>query len=175
MKIHTDDPETFNTVYQEVFPLVLKVSYGITMDLDIAEDICQEAFIKFFHHSTPFPSSEQAKYWLLRVVKNLSFNYFKRKKRERRAVENYFFLPKPSGGTGEEELLRSETERLVQEAVAKLPDKLKSVIVLKEFAQLSYREIASILHITENNVKVRVHRARTQLGEYIEEEDVYVR
>jgi RNA polymerase sigma-70 factor (ECF subfamily) len=175
MKIQCDDPDTFKTVYERVFPTVLRVSYGITMDVDIAEDICQEAFIKFYHHAAPFPSIDQATYWLLRVVKNLSFNYFKRKKRERKAVENFFHQPKHHQETGEDALLKSETERLVQQAIARLPDTLKSVIVLKEYANLSYKDIAKVLHITENNVKVRVHRARTQLEKLIEKENVHVR
>jgi RNA polymerase sigma-70 factor (ECF subfamily) len=175
MKIHTDDPEMFRTVYERVFPTVLRVSYNITLDADIAEDICQEAFIKFYHHSAPFPSIDQATYWLLRVVKNLSLNYFKRKKRERKAMENYFHQPKPLPKTGEESVLQSETTQIVQQAISRLPDTLKSVIVLKEFGDLSYKDIAKVLHITENNVKVRVHRARTQLESLIGEDDVHVR
>lgn len=178
MKIHSEDPEEFNLVYENVFPTVLKVSYGITMDMDISEDICQEAFIRFYHHTSPFPSEDQAKYWLIRVVKNLSFNYFKKKKREKKAVENFSVHASQStveSETGEDVLIKSETEKIVQKAVACLPDKLKSVIVLKEYGGLSYKEIGKMLHITENNVKIRVYRARTQLEKYIEEEDVYVR
>ncbi|MFO7850141.1 MAG: RNA polymerase sigma factor [Spirochaetia bacterium] len=174
MNISSEDPEVFKTVYEQVFPRILRVSYNITLDADIAEDICQEAFIKFYHHSAPFPSIDQATYWLIRVVKNLSLNYFKRKKRERKAMESYFHQPRPLPKSGEEEILRSETSHIVQQAVSKLPDSLKSVIVLKEFGNLNYREIAQVLQITENNVKVRVHRARTQLEKCIEEEDVYV-
>ena len=165
----------FRTVYEQVFPTVLRVSYNITLDADIAEDICQEAFIKFYHHSAPFPSVDQATYWLLRVVKNLSLNYFKRKKRERKAMENYFHQPRSLPTSGEEDLLQSETEKIVQEAVSRLPDSLKTVIVLKEFGNLPYKDIAKVLHISENNVKVRVHRARAQLETLIEEADVHVR
>ncbi|MFP4489995.1 MAG: RNA polymerase sigma factor [Spirochaetaceae bacterium] len=174
MNICSEDPEVFRTVYERVFPKILRVSYNITLDADIAEDICQEAFIKFYHHTAPFPSIDQATYWLLRVVKNLSLNYFKRRKRERKAMESYFHQPQPLPKTGEEEILRSETAHIVQQAVSKLPDSLKSVIVLKEFGDLSYSEIAQVLQISENNVKVRVHRARTKLEKSIEEEDVHV-
>lgn len=178
MKIHSDDPEAFRLVYEKVFSTVLKVSYNITMDMDVSEDICQEAFIRFYHHTTPFPSEDQAKYWLIRVVKNLSLNYFKRRKRERKAVENFTSQASQSSTdteTGEELLLRSETERLVQKAVSRLPKNLKSALVLKEYGGLTYKEIAKVLHITENNVKVRVYRARSRLEKFIEEDDVHVR
>jgi len=46
--------------------------------------------------------------------------------------------------------------------------------VLKEYGNLSYREIGKVLHITENNVKVRVHRARNMLGTLLKEEEAHV-
>jgi RNA polymerase sigma-70 factor (ECF subfamily) len=56
-----------------------------------------------------------------------------------------------------------------------LPEKYRSVLVLKEYSGLTYQEIGKILRISESNVKVRVHRARVQLESMIQGEDVYVR
>ena len=174
MKIHSNNPEAFQGIYDKTFHIIVKVAYHITLDADVAEDICQEAFIRFYHRTVPFPSEDQARYWLIRVAKNLSFNYYKRKKRERSALERYSFEPKPHQHNGEELLMRSETEQLVHRAVEQLPNSLRSVIVLKEYGNLSYREIGKVLHITENNVKVRVHRARNMLGTLLKEEEARV-
>jgi RNA polymerase sigma-70 factor (ECF subfamily) len=175
MKVHSDDPETFDTVYAEVFPLLMKVSYHITLDTGIAEDICQEAFIRFYHRTLPFPSEDQARYWLIRVAKNLSFNYYNRSKRERKAMEDYVRQPKPVPVSGEEALLLDETERIVHEAVRGLPQKLRAPLILKEYGGLSYRDIAGVLRISESNVKVRIHRARARLAEQLSEEEIHVR
>jgi RNA polymerase sigma-70 factor (ECF subfamily) len=175
MKVYSDDPETFDAVYAEVFPLLMRVSYHITLDTGIAEDICQEAFIRFYHRTLPFPSEEQARYWLIRVAKNLSFNYYNRSKRERKAMEDYLRQPRPLPVTGEEALLLGETEKIVHAAVRKLPEKLRSPLILKEYGGLSYREIAKILRISEGNVKVRIFRARSRLAEQLSEEEIYVR
>jgi RNA polymerase sigma-70 factor (ECF subfamily) len=175
MKIHSDDPETFDAVYAELFPLLMKVSYHITLDTGIAEDICQEAFIRFYHRTLPFPSPEQARYWLIRVAKNLSFNYYNRSKRERKAMQDYQHQPRPDSLSGEEMLLLGETEKLVQRAVRALPEKLRGPIILKEYGGLGYREIARVLHISEANVKVRIHRARARLAEELSEEEIHVR
>ncbi len=174
MKIFSNDPEAFKSVYGQTFPIIVRVAYHITQDIEVAEDICQEAFIRFYNRSLPFPSEEQARYWLIRVTKNLAFNFYKRRKREKSALEKYSHEAKNYLRTGEETVMRIETEKIVHKALDKLPPKLRSVIILKEYGNLSYREIAAVLHITENNVKVRVHRARTVLETLLKEEEAHV-
>ena len=56
----------------------------------------------------------------------------------------------------------------------KLPVNLKMVLILREYAELNYKEIGRVLGITEGNVKVRVFRAREQLAKLIGEDDVYL-
>jgi RNA polymerase sigma-70 factor (ECF subfamily) len=67
-------------------------------------------------------------------------------------------------------VLQEETRSLVQQALDRLPYKLRSVLVLKEYADLGYREISRILGISEGNVKVRVFRARERLALLLEDE-----
>jgi RNA polymerase sigma-70 factor (ECF subfamily) len=74
----------------------------------------------------------------------------------------------------EAEALRTESSKLVQEALKRLPFKLRTSLVLREYAGLSYREIAQSLHISESNVKVRVFRARELLKKILDEEDLDV-
>ena len=155
--------DKFRQVYDHVYPIIFRIAYRITGSVDVAEELCQEAFIKYYERADMFPDGDQAKFWLIRVAKNLSFNVAKRTSRERRAYERVYHEPKPHITTGEEAVIRSEEAQAVQRALQKLPEKLKSVLVLKEYGDLNYREIASILGITEGNVKVRVFRARERL------------
>ena len=76
--------------------------------------------------------------------------------------------------SSESELLRSESAKIVREALAKLPFKLRTVIVLREYGDLSYQEIAKVVGISESNVKVRVFRVREQLRKFLDEEEVDV-
>lgn len=175
MSVLGSDEQAFSEVYGRSFPILLKIAYHITVDRDAAEDICQEAFIRFYNRAVPFPSEDQAVYWLIRVAKNLAFNYRKRKAREFRAVEKARWEPERVEASGEDLLIEEETVRIVREALEKLPEKLRSVLVLKEYAGLTYQEIGNILRISEGNVKVRVHRARVQLESMIRGEDVHVR
>jgi len=61
-------------------------------------------------------------------------------------------------------LLKKETSEEVQQALDKLPENLRMVLVLKEYAEMNYKEIGKVLGISEGNVKVRVFRARERLA-----------
>jgi RNA polymerase sigma factor (sigma-70 family) len=159
--------DIFERVYGHVYPIIIRIVYRITGREDVAEELCQEAFIKYYERVDAFPDIEQAKYWLIRVAKNLALNSAKRSGRERRAYERIYYEPQHPLRTGEEEIIRKESEEAIQAALNRLPEKMRTVLVLKEYGQLSYKEIGAILGITEGNVKVRVFRARERLLELV--------
>ncbi|MFP4114106.1 MAG: RNA polymerase sigma factor [Spirochaetota bacterium] len=159
--------DIFKRVYDHVYPILLRVAYRITGREDVAEELCQEAFIRYYERVDTFPDDDQAKYWLIRVAKNLALNSAKRSGREHRAYERVYHEPQQAPRSGEEELIRRESEQEVQRALQQLPEKMRTVLVLKEYGQLNYREIGAILGITEGNVKVRVFRARERLLELL--------
>lgn len=163
--------ESFEQVYEEVFSVLIRIAYHITGNVDVAEELCQEAFLKYISRTVKIPTVEQSRYWLIRVVKNLCYNYVKRKGRESRAVDRIKVMPLLESEDGEQEYLRKEKIETVQKALMQLPLKLRTVLILKEYGQLSYKEIAGILKITEGNVKVRVYRARAGLEEILGRED----
>jgi len=164
----------FEGIYREVFPILMRIAYNITGSVSASEDLCQEAFIKYLGRGGDLPTPEQAKYWLIRVVKNLCFNHEKRKQRERKAYTKVLNEPQKVMDSGETELIKKETNLLVGQALAKLPKKLKDPLVLREYGELSYREIGKILHISEGNVKVRVFRARAQMETLLDKEELHV-
>lgn len=163
----------FEQIYKELYPVVAKVSYHITKDQDAAQDMCQEAFIKLYDRVDTFPGVEDAKFWLIRVVKNLSFNYLEHEKVKRRALEK-IKPPSYSEDTGEKQLLRKETAERVNQALEQLPESLKAPIILREFGGMNYKDIAAALKISESNVKIRIFRAREALGKLLPVGEVYV-
>jgi RNA polymerase sigma-70 factor (ECF subfamily) len=167
-------PEKFERVYDVIYPLLYRIAYRITGDENISEDLCQEAFIRYYKRVVPLPSMDQAKYWLIRVVKNLAFNHEKRRGREKKAYYRFSQEPTPEIRSGESEVLRNESQQIVRKALGKLPFHLRTAIVLREYGDLTYREIAKVMGISESNVKVRVFRAREQLREHLSEEEVDV-
>ena len=154
----------FQRLYKTVFPVLFRVAYRITSSEEAAEDLCQEAFFRLHEKNMVFPSPDEAKYWLIRVVKNASLNYARRKLRERKAYQRAFRETLRTEETGEQVLIKKETREEVREALEKLPENLRIVMVLKEYAELNYKEIGRSLGISEGNVKVRVFRARERLA-----------
>ena len=166
MKGTHDSTWDFDQTYTEVFPILIKIIYRMTGSMEVAEELSQEAFIKLYERLGGIPAGNDTKYWLIRVGKNLALNHLKRKGRERKAYVKVLQEPPREGDSGETSLLKKDASERVQEALTKLPDKLKEVLILKEYGDLNYKEIASILRISEGNVKVRVYRARERLADF---------
>jgi RNA polymerase sigma-70 factor (ECF subfamily) len=164
----------FRTIYTATMPVLFRISVRIVGNEEAAEDLCHDALIKMTEKDMQFPSVNDAKYWLIRVVKNASLNYAKRKGRERRAYERALKEDHRTTDSGETTLLKEDSVLRVQDALGKLPENLRTVLQLKEYGELNYKEIGRVLGITEGNVKVRVFRAREQLSKLIGEDDVYM-
>ncbi len=162
----------FRKIYDTHFNLLLKVAIRVVNDSDVAEDIVHDSFIKMHEKKMVFDSLDDVKYWLLRVVKNASLNYVKRKGREKNAYEKVFQFGTLTSESSDVSVLKSETKQIVRDALEQLPIKLKMVLIMREYAELNYKEIGRILQISEGNVKVRVHRAREQLAKLIGEDNV---
>jgi RNA polymerase sigma-70 factor (ECF subfamily) len=161
--LFTDGEEAFRALYTGVFPILFRVAFRIAGSEEAAEDLCQEAFFRYHEKDMAFPNPEEAKYWLIRVVKNSALNYAKRKDRERKAYQRAFREDHRTVETGEVHLVKKETREEVEEALNALPEKFRTVLVLKEYGGLNYKEIGRTLGISEGNVKVRVFRARERL------------
>ena len=159
-----DFDRNFRRLYDSTFQILFRVAYRVTNNAEAAEDLCQESFFRLYEKNMVFPNPEEAKYWLIRVVKNASLNYAKRKERERKAYQRAFKEDYRQVETGEGLLVKKETSEEVQSALEKLPENLRVVLVLKEYAEMNYKDIGKVLGISEGNVKVRVFRARERLS-----------
>lgn len=166
-----DREAVFRRVFDDNYTVLMRVAYRVTGREDLSEEIVQEAFIKFYERLEQLPHDETIRYWLLRVVKNLSLNFEKRRGREGKAVARFGRQEEiVTQATGEDALVRDQVRSEVQEALMKVPYNHRIVLILKEYLGFSYAEIAESLGISEGNVKVRVHRGRLQLAEYLKQE-----
>ena len=154
----------FRRIYDSAFPVLFRVAYRIANSEEAAEDLCQESFFRMYEKNMVFPNQEEAKYWLIRVVKNAALNYAKRKERERKAYQRAFREDTRQVETGEVQLVKKETKAEIQEALDKLPENMRMALIFKEYAEMNYKEIGRVLGISEGNVKVRVFRARERLA-----------
>ena len=172
--LNAANPADFKTIYDETMQMLFKISFRIVNDEEAAEDLAHDSLIKANEKQLTFPTINDAKFWLIRVVKNASLNYVKRKAREKRAYEKALYEETRVFHSGETELLKTEAIKSAQDALNRLPEKLREVVVLAEYGDLNYKEIGKVVGITEGNVKVRIFRARKLLEEMLGAENVFL-
>ncbi len=172
--LKASNPVDFKIIYGATMQMLFKISFRIVNDEEAAEDLAHDSLIKANEKQLEFQTINDAKFWLIRVVKNASLNYVKRKAREKKAYQKALYEDHRTAPSGETELLQSETIKNAQKALDKLPKKLKEAIILKEYSDLNYKDIGKILGISEGNVKVRIFRARKILEELLGDDDVYL-
>ncbi len=166
--------EEFRAFYDDTFMMLFRVARRIANSDEAAEDIVHDSYIKAVERWSIFPTRDDAKYWLIRVVKNNALNWAKRKGREQKVYQRYFKEAEGLDTSPEDDALRQHDFNSVRRALDKLPEKLRTVLILKEYGLLNYKEIGRTLGITEGNVKVRVFRAREALAAQIREDENYV-
>ena len=93
MEIKSTNREDFRKVYDANYTLLMQVVMHIVYNQEIAEDLVQETFERFYVKNISFPTMDDAKYWLLRVSKNLALNNVRRNKREIQLVDKVKKMP----------------------------------------------------------------------------------
>lgn len=136
----------------------------LTGNYQLASDIMQESFARYLEH---YDSQTQNVLLLFTIARNLVWDNTRKKtnnKEMENDIEDVNFNP-------EEQLLVRESYRNVLSAMQKLKKSQRDLLALTVSSDLSYREIANILGISEANVKVKVHRARILLKELLQTGD----
>lgn len=140
-----------------------------------AEDMAQEAFIRAYVNINSFNQDLKFSTWLYRIATNLCIDRIRKKK------PDYYLDAEVSGTDGltmysqlasdsplpEKELESLELQETVQKEIMKLPEKYRSVIVLKYIEELSLNEISEILDMPLGTVKTRIHRGREALRQQL--------
>lgn len=126
----------------------------------MAEDILEETFYRLYKSN--LKKSGKLKNWLFRVATNLSYKINRKRKQETTNPENSFVKTNP-----EEQI---ETRILLQNALMKIPEKQRIVVVLKFFQGMKYREIAEILQCPYNTVKTRMHGGLKKLHKLLKKD-----
>ena len=93
MEIKSTNREDFRKVYDANYTLLMQVVMHIVYNQEIAEDLVQETFERFYVKNISFPTMDDAKYWLLRVSKNLALNHVRRNKRGMQLVDKVKKMP----------------------------------------------------------------------------------
>ena len=131
----------------------------------LAQDLAQESFLQLHRTVWGTLPADEARFWLYRVARNFALNEFRKTHTRHRLFDRVVEAMSPRTRNPEEEYETSERKQLVLEMLQSLPEHQRTALLLREQEQLSYREIGSVLNVSESKVKVDIHRARTALRE----------
>ena len=158
------------TAYQNIFlkykDTVCNIAYGMFSNVEDAQDMTQEVFIRVFEKISQFRFKSSFSTWLHRIVVNMCIS--ERRKRQKYVSKvneftDYYEQMRPQVKTPEDELLKKERQSQIQEALAKLKDAHRTILVLREIEELSYEELANVLQCSVGRIKSRLHEARMEL------------
>lgn len=153
-------------VYEKYHRELYLYIYSLSRNHHIAEDLTQETFLKALLSLPEEHGNIRA--WLYMVARNLFFNY------REKASRNVSLEEEMKRSDEEKDLLANmiENERKLQlyQALKKLDMKKREILLLQYFGDLSQKEIAAVLHITPENVRVLAYRAKKELKKYMEQQ-----
>ena len=136
-------------------------------DRDIAEDILQEVFIKLFENFNTIKNKNSILFWLFKTAQNSVYTYFNYKNKFKTQINLTDTEDEISGLTADIDILNGleeqELKLIIQNSIDMLPLEQKEVYLLKEYGDLSYKEIAELLKIEPDLVKSRIFKARQKL------------
>lgn len=141
-------------------------------DHDDADDITQNVFIKAYQSLHGFKGESSFYTWIYRIAINLSLNEIRRKKvRKLFSIDESESFELRSGDDHPlEKIERDERTRLIEEAIALLPEKQKKVFVLRYYEELPYEKIAAILKTSVGGLKANYFYAVKKIGAYLKRE-----
>jgi len=159
----------FEVIMRRHNQLLYRVARAILRNDGEAEDVMQDAYVRAYEHLGQFAGRAKFSTWLTRIAVQEALPRQHRgnrytelepmSEREGDPMDRFAYLaPDP-----EQQASNSEIRTLLEEAVEKLPDAYRTIFMLRDVEDMSTTEAAEIIEITEDNVKVRLHRARALL------------
>lgn len=154
---------------------VYNIAYGLLGHHEDAEDVAQDVFLSVWQNINKFQFKSQFSTWLYKIVKNKCLNLIdqrKRRKTEPMEIDDSQPWVPLDNVTPEHEAIQSERTQILHNALDRLKESYRTILILRELRELSYEEIAEILNCTLGRVKSRLHEARKALRTELERIDL---
>ena len=147
----------------DVLPLkneLFRLAFRITLNRVEAEDIVQDTLIKVWDRRFEWESIDSIEAFSLTVCRNLSLDRLRKKENSNDSLEDVNIAEPVASSNPQDRMIQEDRVSLVRQIIDSLPEKQRSCMQLRDFEGKSYKEIAQVLDITEEQVKVNIFRAR---------------
>jgi RNA polymerase sigma-70 factor, ECF subfamily len=157
----------FEIIMRRYNQRLYRVAYSILRDANEAEDVVQDAYVRAYQHLNQFAGRAKFSTWLTRIAVHESLARVRRNGRYTDLEEDVmpdvdaaYFAPAPDP---EQLAWQAQVRALLESAIKALPAQYRTVVMMRDVEGMSTAEAAECLDITEENAKVRLHRARAML------------
>ena len=160
----------------DVLPLknkLFRLALRITLNREEAEDVVQDTMIKVWNARERWQDLESIEAFSLTIARNLSLDRIKKKENQNDSIENEKIEQPDTASTPSERMIQKDKLDIVRKMIDELPEKQRSCLQLRDIEGKAYREIAEILEITEEQVKVNIFRARQTVKRRFQQFDRY--
>lgn len=169
------DKDKFRILVEQYQQMVFKICLGFLHNKDDADDLTQDIFIQAYLSLYSFKGKAAFSTWLYRIAVNASLNYIRKSSKNfiLQRIDTIFgtgkvkeiSLPVSDMENPEDVLIRQEHVEWLQRALDALPENQRTAIVLSKYDDLSQKEIAEIMNISEGAVEALIQRAKKNLRE----------
>ena len=162
----------------DVLPLkneLYRLALRITLNPAEAEDIVQETMIKVWNRREQWDNIESIEAFCLTICRNISLDKMRKMENQNQSLsEGEHDAPDQSYSSNpEEQAMQQDRMQLIRQLINQLPEKQRSVMQLRDFEGKSYKEIAKVMGISEEQVKVNIFRARQTIRQKYFETEKY--
>jgi len=164
-RVKAGDTALYEVLMRRYNQRLYRITLAILRNDAEAEDVMQDAYVRAYQHLDQFGGHAPFSAWLTRIAVNEALARLRLRKRNPQLDDS-----DPDGETTmnmvetapnpEQSATRAELGRLLEEALLDLPEQYRTVVMLRDIEELSTAETAAALDLTEDNVKVRLHRGR---------------
>src|SRR4051812_7153093 len=175
LRVREGDRAAFETLVEKYKQPVINLVSRVIGDFTEAEDVAQHVFVQVFKSAHRYEVTAKFSTWLFTIARNLSLNEIRRRSRHRADSLDETFAdddehpmrqaPDTRAAGPTETLLHDELEAKVEEAIADLPEKQRTALLMCRNEEFSYEEIARVVGCSLSATKSLIHRARETLKE----------
>ena len=168
------DYRAFDLLVLKYQSRIVSIAFKFVKEIQLAEDISQESFIKAYRSIDSFREESAFYTWLYRITANTAKNYLVSKGRRKESSiselsisENEDFFELPTNDSPEQILMAQSLKDTIYDALSGLPEDTRTALSLREFEGLNYEEIAEIMNCPVGTVRSRIFRGREALENLI--------
>ena len=165
LRSQNGDQESFRRLVEMYTPRVYGLVRNLVRSQTEAEDVTQEVFFKVYRKLDTFRQDSAFYTWLYRVAVNAATDWLKKKRQDRAIqLDDFGAMSLADDADGPDQNVRTKDLRKeVRMAMGELPEKFRTILVLRELEGLQYEEISAVLQISKGTVESRIFRARAKL------------